>query len=85
MQTKPREKPYKLADEKGLFLLIQPTGAKYWRFKYHFAGKEKLLAIGVYPDVSLANARNKRDEARKLIASDTDPSVAKKTAKRATK
>jgi integrase len=83
--TKPREKPYKLADEKGLFLLVQPTGAKYWRFKYRFADKEKLLAIGVYPDVSLAGARNKRDEARKLIASNTDPSVAKKTAKRATK
>jgi integrase len=79
--VKPRDKAYKLADEKGLFLLIMPNGAKYWRFKYRFAGKEKLLAIGVYPDVSLAEARNKRDEARKLLASDTDPSVVKQMGK----
>jgi len=49
---KPLNKPYKLADEKGLFLLVHPKGFKYWRFKYRFAGKEKLLALGVYPDVS---------------------------------
>ena len=70
---KPREKPYKLADEKGLFLLITPAGGKWWRFKYRFDGKEKLLSIGVYPDVTLAKAREKRDEARKLLVDSIDP------------
>ena len=83
--AKAREKAYKLADEKGLFLLVKPNGSKYWRFKYRFAGKEKLLSIGVYPDVTLAGARDKRDEARKLLASDVDPGVAKQVSKRATK
>lgn len=54
--AKPKNKPYKLADSGGLFLLIAPVGSKYWRLKYRFHGKEKLLAIGVYPDVSLAEA-----------------------------
>ena len=49
--AKPLAKPYKLTDEKGLFLLVNPNGSRYWRFKYYFAGKEKLLAVGVYPDV----------------------------------
>lgn len=62
--AKPREKAYKLADEKGLFLFITPSGGKYWRLKYRFAGKEKKLAFGVYPEVSLAEAREKRDQAR---------------------
>jgi hypothetical protein len=53
--AKPREKAYKLADEKGLFLLVTPKGSKYWRFKYRFNGKEKLLALGVYSDTSLAD------------------------------
>ena len=70
---KPREKPYKLADEKGLFLLITPAGGKWWRFKYRFEGKEKLLSVGVYPDVTLAKAREKRDEARKLLVDSIDP------------
>ena len=52
--AKPKEKAYKIADEKGLFLYVSPNGSKYWRFKYRFAGKEKLLALGVYGDVSLA-------------------------------
>jgi hypothetical protein len=82
---KPRDKPYKLADEKGLFLLIKPNGGKYWRFKYRFLDKEKLLAIGVYPDVSLADAREKRDQARKLLVNRTDPGLAKQAVKRATK
>jgi hypothetical protein len=60
--AKPRSKDYKLADEKGLFLLIKTSGSKYWRNKYRFADKEKLLSLGVYPDVSLADARQKRDE-----------------------
>ncbi len=66
--AKPAEKAQKLADEKGLFLLINPNGTKYWRQKYRFDGKEKLLAHGVYPDVSLKDAREKRDAARKLLA-----------------
>jgi len=82
---KPRERPFKLADEKGLFLLVNPTGSKYWRFKYRFAGKEKLLSIGVYPDISLKEARNKRDSARKLLANDMDPGLAKQVSKRALK
>ncbi len=79
---KPKEKPYKQADERGLFLLINPTGSKYWRFKYRFNGKEKLLSLGIYPDLSLADARDKRDEARKLLAKEIDPGLAKQTAKR---
>lgn len=79
--AKPKDKPYKLADDKGLFLSIQTNGAKYWRLKYRLAGKEKLLALGVYPAVTLGDARDKRDEARKLIAKAIDPSAAKKEAK----
>jgi hypothetical protein len=75
--VKSREKLYKIADGRGLFLVIKPNGSKYWRFRYHFGAKEKLLAIGIYPDVSLADARRKRDEARKLLADDTDPGIAK--------
>ena len=52
--TKPQEKPYKLADGGGLFLLVNPNGSRYWRLKYRVAGKEKLLALGVYPDIPLA-------------------------------
>ncbi len=81
--AKPRSKPYKLADEKGLFLYVAPNGSKYWRLKYRFGGKEKLLAIGVFPEVSLAEARNKRDNARKLLADGTDPGVVKQINKRA--
>ena len=53
--AKPKAKPYKIADGEGLFLLITPSGGKYWRLKYFFAGKERLLALGVYPDVALAD------------------------------
>lgn len=80
--AKPQDKPYKLADEKGLFLLIHSNGSKYWRLKYRVAGKEKLLAIGVYPEMSLAEARDKRDEARKQVKDGTDPSAAKQEEKR---
>ena len=61
--AKAGEKPLKLSDEKGLFLLLSPNGAKYWRMKYRFEGKEKKLALGVYPDVSLKDARECRYEA----------------------
>lgn len=71
--TKPADKPFKLTDEKGLFLLISPNGSKYWRMKYRFAGKEKTLSFGVYPDIGLKDARAKREEARKLLAKDIDP------------
>lgn len=83
--AKAQEKPYKLADDKGLFLLVKTTGAKYWRFKYRINGKEKLLALGVYPDISLANARSKLEDARKLLANGTDPSEVKKQTKLAAK
>ena len=73
--------PYKLSDEKGLYLFIQPSGGRLWRFDYRFDGKRKTLALGAYPDVSLADARNKRDVARKLITNDIDPSETKKAAK----
>jgi len=77
-------KPFKLSDEKGLFLLVKPQvddWGKWWRFKYHFGGKEKLLSLGTYPDTSLSQAREKRDEARKQIADGIDPAETRKTAK----
>lgn len=80
---KPEAKARKLADEKGLYLLLQPTGAKLWRLKYRFGGKEKLLALGSYPDVGLKDARNRRDEARKLLADGVDPSEQRKAQKAA--
>jgi integrase len=79
--AKPKDKPYKLADEKGLYLFVQASGGKLWRFDYRYDGKRKTLALGAYPDVSLAEARNKRDDARKLLANETDPSETKKAAK----
>ena len=80
--AKPRPKPYKIADGEGLFLLVTPSGGKYWRLKYFFGGKEKLLALGIYPDVSLVEAREQRAEARKTLASGSDPGEVKKEAKR---
>lgn len=82
-QAKPRERPFKLADEKGLYLEIHPTGARYWRLKYRFAGKEKRLALGVYPEVTLSDARAARDRARAALREGTDPGAAKAAAKRA--
>ena len=70
---KPKEKQYKVYDEKGLYLLVKTNGGKYWRLKYRLSAKEKNFAIGVYPDVSLKNARLARDEAKKLIQSGIDP------------
>ena len=63
-KAKPREKPRKLYDSRGLYLEIAPRGTKAWRFKYRFAGKEKRISMGIYPDVSLKLARRRRDEAR---------------------
>src|SRR5690606_33844001 len=84
-QAKPQAKPYKLTDERGLFLLVQPSGSKLWRFKYRHQGKEKLLALGKYPDVSLAAARKRRDAAREQVAAELDPSATRKASKRADK
>jgi integrase len=80
--AKPGAKPYKIADGEGLFLLITPSGGKYWRLKYFFGGKEKLLALGVYPDITLAEARERRAQARKVVAAGNDPGETKKEAKR---
>ncbi|MGJ7345211.1 tyrosine-type recombinase/integrase [Morganella morganii] len=71
--AKPEIKDYKLPDGAGLFLLVKTNGAKYWRYRYQFAGREKMYAIGVYPDVSLADARTKRDEARLKLKEGIDP------------
>ncbi|EOZ2168698.1 tyrosine-type recombinase/integrase [Klebsiella quasipneumoniae] len=79
--AKPREKAYKLADGAGLYLEVVPSGSRYWRMKYRFNGKEKRMAFGVYPVVSLAQARALRDEAKKKLAEGIDPSFAKKEEK----
>ena len=73
--AKPREKAYKLSDEKGMFLLVTPAGSKWWRLKYRFAGKEKLLSLGVYPEIGVRDARDRRDAARKLLLNGIDPSI----------
>ena len=76
--AKPGAKPIKLFDERGLFLIVTPTGGKWWRLKYRFDNKEKLLSLGVYPDVSLKAARIRRDELRTLLANGIDPGVNRK-------
>jgi integrase len=81
--AKPAEKPRKLFDGGGLYLEVSPKGGKWWRLKYRYEGKEKRLSLGVYPDVSLKDARDRRDEARKLLANDIDPSEHKKAIKAA--
>lgn len=79
--AKPEAKAYKLTDGEGMVLLVHPNGSKYWRLRYRFGGKEKMLALGKYPEVSLADARARRDEARKLLANGVDPSENKKVVK----
>lgn len=79
--AKPDAKPYKLADGGGMFLLVQPNGSKYWRLKYRFGGKEKLLALGVYPELSIIEARQRREAARQLLRNGTDPGAAKQDKK----
>jgi hypothetical protein len=71
--AKPGPKPYKMGDSHGLFLLVQPTGGKLWRFKYRVDGREKKLAIGPYPEIGLGEARRRRDEAREAMAAGKDP------------
>ncbi|TNC83669.1 MAG: integrase, partial [Thalassolituus sp.] len=77
----PKDKSYKVSDTGGLFLLINPNGAKYWRVKYRFLGKEKLLSLGVYPEVSLAKARKGRDDAKEQLRDGIDPSLLKQQQK----
>ncbi|WP_395610495.1 DUF6124 family protein [Pseudomonas sp. B22129] len=79
--AKPQEKPYRLYDEQGLYLEVQPNGGRYWRLKYRFLGKEKRLALGVYPEVGLQEARRKRDDARVQLAGGQDPSLQRRMAK----
>ena len=82
--AKPADKPIKLFDGGGLFLHVTPAGQRYWRLKYRFAGKEKLLAIGVYPEVGLKEARDRREDAKRLLGEGVDPSVERKVRKVAT-
>ena len=81
--AKPAEKPVRLFDERGLYLEVSPAGGKWWRLKYRFAGKEKRLSLGVYPDVSLKDARDSREECRKMLAGGVDPSENRKARKSA--
>ncbi|MEQ5751890.1 integrase arm-type DNA-binding domain-containing protein [Providencia rettgeri] len=83
--SKPKEKDYKLSDGGGLYLLVKTNGGKYWRLKYRIDGKEKLLAIGIYPTVTLADARRKRDDAKRLLADGIDPNQQRKEQKQASK
>ena len=81
--SKPKDKPYKLSDGGGLYLLVNPNGSRYWRLKYRIAGKEKLLALGVYPDITLAEARQKRADAKKVLTAGGDPGQEKQEEKQA--
>ena len=76
--AKPREKPYKLSDGRGLYLIVTPKGGRWWRLKYMYARREKSLSLGVYPDVPLALARERREDARKQVANNVDPSAKRK-------
>jgi hypothetical protein len=80
--AKPADKPIRLFDGGGLYVEVAPAGGKWWRLKYPFGGKEKRISLGVYPDVPLAAARKKRDEARELLAAGSDPGEVKKADKR---
>ncbi|HTC53355.1 MAG TPA: integrase arm-type DNA-binding domain-containing protein, partial [Steroidobacteraceae bacterium] len=77
------DRPYKLSDGRGLYLLVNPNGSRLWRFRYRLAGVEKLLSLGNYPDTSLQKARMKRDAARTLLADGGDPSAKRKAEKHA--
>ena len=80
-RAKAKKKPYKMFDSGGLFLIVNPAGGKWWRFKYRFEGKEKLLSLGTYPEVSLKEAREKREHACKQVAAGIDPSEHRKAHK----
>ncbi len=82
-KAKPKEKQYKMTDGRGLFLLVSPNGGKWWRLRYSFKGKEKQISLGVYPEVSLKDARDRREEARSLLSDKIDPSEDRKAQKAA--
>jgi hypothetical protein len=82
--THPRAKAYKKTDGSGLYLYVMPKDGRYWRLKYRIAGKEKVLALGVYPEISLAEAREKRAVARKMLVEGIDPTFAKRELTRET-
>jgi hypothetical protein len=84
-KAKPEQRPLKIVDGGGLYLLLNPNGSRWWRLDYRFAGKRKTLSMGVYPQVTLAEARERRDEARKLLTNGVDPGVARKARKTADK
>ncbi|MGN6318548.1 Arm DNA-binding domain-containing protein, partial [Trinickia sp.] len=79
--AKPREKAYKLTDGQGMYLEVMPTGAKYWRLKYRIDGKEKRAALGVYPTVSIAEARKARDSIKEAVRAGLDPTHEKRRQK----
>lgn len=81
--TKPQAKPIRLADERSLYLLLNPNGSRWWRFDYRFDGKHKTISFGIYPDVSLKLARERRDEARTLLVTGVDPGAQRKAEKQA--
>ncbi len=83
--AKPNDRAYKLSDSGGMYMLVKPDGARYWRMDYRFVGKRRTLALGIYPTITLSQARVRLEEARKLLASNIDPGAAKKAAKRASK
>lgn len=80
-RAKPEAKAYTFGDGLGLSLLIEPNGSKSWRFRYRYAGKPKMISLGVYPTITLADARSRRDEARKLVAEGKNPSEVRKEQK----
>lgn len=79
--SKPKDKPYRISDGESMFLEVMPNGSKYWRLAYRFAGKQKLLAIGIYPKMSIKDARKRRREAKEMIAAGSDPTAQKKIEK----
>ena len=80
-RAKPKEKQYKLTDERGMYLLIHPKGGKWWRLDYRYQGKRKTLSLGIYPDVSIKVARKKRDDARSILDGGVDPAYYRKSNK----
>jgi hypothetical protein len=81
--AKPREKAFKLADGGGLYLLVTPEGSRWWRLRFRVHGKEKMLSLGTFPDVSLKLARDRRDQARRDLANGIDPSAKRRIEKMA--
>jgi hypothetical protein len=80
-QARPKEKEYRLSDARGLLIVVRPNGAKWWRLRYRFQRLQKMISLGVYPDVSLAMARDRRDAARRLVAEGKDPNAERQAGK----